>query len=271
MPSGPIARRLVAERCLAGVDLNPVAVQLARLSLWLTTLASGKPLSFLDHRLRRGNSLVGAAPADLVRVRTRPGRRESAALPLFDDVRSRALAAQGRRPLADLAFRRDDTVDDVRAKEAAWQRIAGSRSPLAPLAAGLRRSGARAGSWTATLRRRRKCGRCSTRVLQRRRDAGRRVDVTSAARGGRVRRATSRSSTGRSSSPTSFYEHDGRPRTRAGFDAVIGNPPWEMLRERRTGDRRATSCASSASPACTRRAIAGISISISRSSNARCS
>jgi hypothetical protein len=42
-------RRLVAGRCLAGVDANPVAVQLARLSLWLATLARDKPLSFFDH------------------------------------------------------------------------------------------------------------------------------------------------------------------------------------------------------------------------------
>ena len=44
-------RREVAQRCLFGVDLNPTAVQVARLSLWLTTLASDKPLTFLDHRL----------------------------------------------------------------------------------------------------------------------------------------------------------------------------------------------------------------------------
>jgi len=67
-------RRLIAERCLAGVDANPVAVQLARLSLWLATLAEGKPLGFLDHRLRVGNSLVGASPEDLWRG---PNRRTS--------------------------------------------------------------------------------------------------------------------------------------------------------------------------------------------------
>src|SRR5262249_49968320 len=44
-------RRLVAERCLYGVDVNPMAVQLARLSLWLATLAADRPLTFLDHRL----------------------------------------------------------------------------------------------------------------------------------------------------------------------------------------------------------------------------
>lgn len=53
-------RRLVAERCLYGVDLNPMAVQLARLSLWLATLAADRPLSFLDHRLISGDSLIGA-------------------------------------------------------------------------------------------------------------------------------------------------------------------------------------------------------------------
>src|SRR6185436_3613309 len=42
-------RRAIAVRCLAGVDRNPVAVQLARLSLWLTSLARDKPLTFLDH------------------------------------------------------------------------------------------------------------------------------------------------------------------------------------------------------------------------------
>jgi type I restriction-modification system DNA methylase subunit len=53
-------RRQVAERCLYGVDLNPTAVQLARLSLWLTTLAADRPLTFLDHHLATGNSLIGA-------------------------------------------------------------------------------------------------------------------------------------------------------------------------------------------------------------------
>jgi len=53
-------RRLVAERCLYGVDINPMAVELAKVSLWLTTLAGDKPLTFLDANLRCGNSLIGA-------------------------------------------------------------------------------------------------------------------------------------------------------------------------------------------------------------------
>ncbi len=51
--------RLVMKRCIYGVDLNPMAVELARVSLWLHTFTVGAPLSFLDHHLRWGNSLIG--------------------------------------------------------------------------------------------------------------------------------------------------------------------------------------------------------------------
>jgi hypothetical protein len=53
------ARRLIAERCLYGVDMNPLAVELAKLSIWLITLAKGRPFGFLDHNLRCGDSLLG--------------------------------------------------------------------------------------------------------------------------------------------------------------------------------------------------------------------
>ncbi len=58
------ARRLVAERCVYGVDINPMAVELAKLSLWLVTLAKGRPFGFLDHALRSGDSLLGIRRAD---------------------------------------------------------------------------------------------------------------------------------------------------------------------------------------------------------------
>jgi hypothetical protein len=54
-----LARRIVAQRCLYGVDRNPVAVDLAKVSLWLATLAKDHPLTFVDHALRHGDSLVG--------------------------------------------------------------------------------------------------------------------------------------------------------------------------------------------------------------------
>ena len=58
------ARRLVAERCIYGVDKNPLAVEMAKLSLWLLTLAKDKPFTFLDHAIRCGDSLVGLSSID---------------------------------------------------------------------------------------------------------------------------------------------------------------------------------------------------------------
>lgn len=54
-----IARRLIAEKCLYGVDINPLAVELSKLSLWLVTMAKGRPFGFLDHNLRHGDSILG--------------------------------------------------------------------------------------------------------------------------------------------------------------------------------------------------------------------
>lgn len=69
-----IARRLVAERCLYGVDLNPLAVELAKLSIWLVTLAKGRPFGFLDHSLRCGDSLLGIHRLDqLTELSMTPG------------------------------------------------------------------------------------------------------------------------------------------------------------------------------------------------------
>jgi len=54
-----IIRRMILKRCVYGVDLNPMAVELAKVSLWLHTFTVGAPLSFLDHHLRCGDSLFG--------------------------------------------------------------------------------------------------------------------------------------------------------------------------------------------------------------------
>ena len=59
-----LARRLVADRCLYGVDRNPMAVEMAKLSLWLVTLAKDRPFSFVNHALRVGDSLLGITSLD---------------------------------------------------------------------------------------------------------------------------------------------------------------------------------------------------------------
>lgn len=61
-------RRQVVEHCLYGVDINEMAVELAKLSLWLATMQVGRPLSFLDHHLRQGNSLLGVSLEEIIEV-----------------------------------------------------------------------------------------------------------------------------------------------------------------------------------------------------------
>ena len=100
-------RRLIAQRCLFGVDLNPMAVQLARLSLWLSTLAADRPLTFLDHHLLVGNSLIGASLDDLARqppgsaaARRRPAPVASS---LFDRADLETVMRQAVQPLTRIA------------------------------------------------------------------------------------------------------------------------------------------------------------------------
>lgn len=61
-----LARRIVAERCLYGVDKNPLAVEIAKLSLWLVTLARDQAFTFLDHAIRSGDSLLGVTSPEQV-------------------------------------------------------------------------------------------------------------------------------------------------------------------------------------------------------------
>lgn len=61
------AMRIIAQRCLYGVDKNPLAAEMAKLSLWLLTLAKDKPFEFLDHSIRCGDSLVGLHSIDQLR------------------------------------------------------------------------------------------------------------------------------------------------------------------------------------------------------------
>lgn len=62
-----VARRIVADRCLYGVDVNPMAVEMAKLSLWLVTLQKNRPFTFLDHALRCGDSLLGVTDVEQIK------------------------------------------------------------------------------------------------------------------------------------------------------------------------------------------------------------
>jgi hypothetical protein len=222
-------RRTIAERCLYGVDLNPMAVQLARLSLWLATLAAERPLTFLDHRLQIGDSLLGAWLAN-VRRAPDPRRRAGAAghaLPLFDVEPARE-ALRAALPIRfSLESTPTDTIDQARAKERAlaaisargtavtrWKRIADAwcaswfDAAAIPASAFSALADAILGG----------SGALPMRTVER---------MLAAAGSVRSRR---RFFHWELEFPEVFFDADGGRLRNSGFDAVVGNPPWDMIR-----------------------------------------
>lgn len=117
------ARRLVAQKCLYGVDRNPMAVDLARLSLWLATLARDHEFTFLDHALKAGDSLVGLTRAQIQAVHWDQSKPE---LPLFRETIRQAVerAREGREAIRNAS-------DDVRleAQAARYTRVQDESEP----------------------------------------------------------------------------------------------------------------------------------------------
>jgi hypothetical protein len=226
-----LVRRTIAERCLYGVDVNPMAVQVARLSLWLATLASDRPLTFLDHHLQTGDSLLGTWLTALARIpgRRRASRRDVSTLPMFDMEPVRGVLQAALPVRFSLESIPNDTVEDVRAKEQAlarlnrrdtglsrWKRVGdlwcahwladvGERAPAAAFSALSDAIVSGAGALPPAL---------ADRYL-------RRADEAARAR---------RLFHWELEFPEVFFGSDGRRLENAGFHAVIGNPPWDMMR-----------------------------------------
>jgi N-6 DNA Methylase/Eco57I restriction-modification methylase len=223
-------RRTIAERCLYGVDLNPMAVQLARLSLWLATLAADRPLSFLDHRLQVGDSLLGTWLAQLRHPPSSRRRRDSVeTLPLFG---AEAIGDALREALpVRFSFETipTDTVEQVRTKERAFAELTGRDAALSRwkriahlwcsawfAAAGEAPPASAFGSLSDAA--------LTGRTALPSRTAARYLDAADAI--GDARRLFH----WELEFPEVFFEANGVRRPRGGFDAVIGNPPWDMIR-----------------------------------------
>ncbi|MEO5957593.1 MAG: hypothetical protein ABIR80_00595, partial [Opitutaceae bacterium] len=122
-------RRRIVEACIYGVDLNPLAVELTKLSLWLTCIAVDEPLNFLDHHLRSGNSLLFARPAELNQPplgSLDPDQQKTFTLGDAVSAALREVIAENTRiegtPSTEMAL--------VKAKEDGWKN---ARQRLAPL------------------------------------------------------------------------------------------------------------------------------------------
>jgi N-6 DNA Methylase len=239
-------RRLVAQRCLYGVDTSPAAVQLARLSLWLATLAADAPLTFLDHHLCVGDSLVGASIDDLLRGWPEPPRRrarpDEGERSLFDADAVAGLM-HDTLPIRVQLSGPDDTPAGVRAKEQALARSLTEGALAKWMALGdlwcarwFQTGSAQAPpitAWRALV----------DHVLRGASALPAHVAEAALARA----RATAherRFLHWRLRFPEVFFAADGAPRPDAGFDAIIGNPPWDMVR----GDARDAAMNAAARP-----------------------
>jgi len=113
-----IARRVVADRCLYGVDINPMAVEMAKLSLWLITMDAKRPFTFLDHAFKCGDSLLGVTSLEqLENFSLRPGGGKQLAFATLNLWRHIDEAKKKREALEALP---SDTPAQIAAKTALY-------------------------------------------------------------------------------------------------------------------------------------------------------
>lgn len=111
-----ILKRALLKRCIFGVDLNPFAVELARLSLWMDSFIFGTPLSFIEHHVQRGNALMGATVQDFIDFNAAEGSQDDLFVEnlgaRFDELRS---------VMQELDAMRDTTAAEVEQSKALWR------------------------------------------------------------------------------------------------------------------------------------------------------
>jgi type I restriction-modification system DNA methylase subunit len=218
-------KRRVAEICLFGVDRNFMAVELAKLALWLETIAKALPLTFLDHHLRHGDSLVGASLEDLRSLPDAP--------PIFEQVFDEKLRAALPNVLAALSEIRalpSTDVPQVKQKGKLFQKCEAIRKPFSILA----------DLWCSTFYTD-KDGRLTldeygtlVERLVRPNQFKLAVNAPRYENGLRVAASEVTPFHWQLEFPEVFQSLEGR-RGDAGFDAILGNPPYDVLSEKETG------------------------------------
>ncbi|MGH9257101.1 MAG: Eco57I restriction-modification methylase domain-containing protein [Vicinamibacterales bacterium] len=224
-------RRDIAQRCLFGVDVNPMAVQLARLSLWLATLASDKPLTFLDHHLVVGDSLIGASVDDVRRQPTR-GRREQRrpdSLPLFSDTGLTPTLEHAVRTRLRVTRQPDDSPGVVAEKA---RTLAALHAPQSPLGRWSKVLDLWCAGWfweddirpTPAV-----FGDLCDRLLHGRATLPDRLTARYLDHAAELA-LRHRFLHWPLAFPEIFCDEQGHSLAVPGFDAVVGNPPWDMVR-----------------------------------------
>jgi type I restriction-modification system DNA methylase subunit len=214
-------QREAVERCIYGVDLNPLAVELAKLSLWLHTVAKDKPLSFLDHHLKLGNSLVGGRVTDLAEIPAKGKKKDAAPTQNLFATRLEQAMATAMNEVMGILGRGTEAIDDITFKEDSLKR---AETRLAPYKAV-------ADTWVSTY--------FGNDVTADEYDAalatiGRPKDVLAMPKVAAAIKLSHGDEHGVGREffhwelefPEVFFDDFGLPKDNPGFDAVIGNPPY---------------------------------------------
>lgn len=218
---GALLRRLIARRCVYGVDLNPIAVELARVAMWIHTFVEGLPLSFLDHNLVVGNSLTGVATLDeldtsvVEKTGDRRSRQRTPEVGTSLQVTGlEEMLAEADEPMRRLAMILDCTIPDVHLAREVRDEAAGALAPLHDLCDAMA------------------VARVDPSVLP---EAGGIKDFTVAA-GDALEQDTARELLDQLRPlhfPVAFPEVF--TREAGGFDVLVGNPPWQEATVERDG------------------------------------
>jgi len=228
------ALRDVIGRCLYGIDVNPMSAELCKVALWMEALEPGKPLSFLDHHIVVGNSLIGATPKLIA-----AGIPDDAYTQIEGDDKAvcTALKRQNRAEQAGQGNLFSPEVYSGRGLLAAWERLEGLSDENfksiqkkaqefreAKVAVGMRQR--LADTWCAAFTVPKvpasASGRCGiTTATLRSLAAGKELDAP-----------TSRAVEDSAARFGFLHPHLAFPDVfaRGGFDAVLGNPPWERIK-----------------------------------------
>jgi type I restriction-modification system DNA methylase subunit len=216
-------KRRVAERCLYGVDVNPMAVELAKLALWLETVAIDAPLAFLDHHLQTGDSLIGSR---IVGLDSLPGRALTTGV--FKEQIETGLPSL-LEPLEEIRALPSSTLADVKRKEQIFKRRFRTAEQRFEKVADVWCAAA-VGALPEISTPTDYAGVIQT-LTERRRNGGDHTLIETAR--GELANFKISPFHWELAFPEVFLRTD----RSSGFDVVIGNPPYDVLAEKEAGER----------------------------------